>query len=75
MFGTTNQQGEDMASTKFHRVIWGITDIKSKEKGSWTQLGVTFLNKDGSENLLFNFYPTDPAATIQLREQKDKKEE
>lgn len=61
-----------MATTKFHRVIWGIKEGKEKGKGNWTQLGVTFLNKDGSETLRFNYVPTDPKITIQLRSQKEK---
>lgn len=61
-----------MATMKFHRVIWGIKKGKEKSKGNWTQLGVTFLNKDGSENLRFNYVPTDPEITIQLRDQKEK---
>ena len=63
-----------MTEKKFHRVIWGVKKGKEKGKGNWNQLGVTFLNKDGSENLRFNYVPTDPEITIQLRDPKEKPE-
>ena len=65
-----------MSDFNFHRVILGVRDA-GEGRNQWTQLGVTFLNKDGSENLKFNFFPTDPNMTIQLRDPKkaDEKEE
>jgi hypothetical protein len=34
----------------------------------WTRVGVAFENNDGSFNLLFDFVPTDPKTTLQLRD-------
>jgi len=62
-----------MAYSHTHRIIYGVN--KSNGKFFWTRIGVTFLNDDGSENLLFNFVPTDPKTTIQIREQKEKENE
>ena len=37
----------------------------------WTRIGVAYENKDGSWNLRFDFLPTDPETTIQLRDFKN----
>ena len=37
-------------------------------KSWWTRVGVAFENADGSWNLRFDFVPTDPRTTIQLRD-------
>ncbi len=42
------------------------------QKSYWTKIGVAFENRDGSWNLKFDFVPTDPATTIQLREFREK---
>ncbi len=34
----------------------------------WTRIGVAYENKDGSFNLRFDYLPTDPLTTIQLRD-------
>ena len=34
----------------------------------WTRVGVAFENADGSFNLRFDFLPTDPKTTLQLRD-------
>ena len=39
-----------------------------KQKGYWTRIGTAFENSDGSWNQLFDFFPTDPSTTIQLRD-------
>ncbi len=38
------------------------------KKSFWTNVGVAFENRDGSWNLRFDFFPTHPATTIQLRD-------
>ena len=39
------------------------------EKSSyWTRIGTAFENSDGSWNQLFDFFPTNPTTTIQLRD-------
>lgn len=40
---------------------------RSEGKSFWTRIGVAFENRDGSWNLRFDFLPTDPETTIQLR--------
>ncbi|MCA9595405.1 MAG: hypothetical protein KC776_18955 [Myxococcales bacterium] len=36
-------------------------------KKFWTRIGVAFENRDGSWNLRFDYFPTNPATTVQLR--------
>ncbi|MCC7538395.1 MAG: hypothetical protein IT379_19380 [Deltaproteobacteria bacterium] len=40
----------------------------SDAKKFWTRIGVAFENRDGSWNLRFDYFPTNPATTVQLRE-------
>lgn len=37
-------------------------------KKFWTRVGVAFENRDGSWNLRFDYFPTDPKTTVQLRD-------
>ena len=37
-------------------------------KKFWTRIGVAFENRDGSWNLRFDYFPTNPATTVQLRD-------
>lgn len=58
---------------KVQRIIWAVKTVKKdgqQDRTFWTKIGVSFLNDDGSENLSFDFYPTDPNMTVQLREPK-----
>jgi hypothetical protein len=62
-------------ASKLHRIIWAAKTVKRSgqdDKTYWTRIGVSFLNEDGSENLSFDFYPTDPNTTLQLRVPKPK---
>lgn len=64
---------------KVHRIIWAVKTVKregQEDKNIWSRIGVTFLNsdKEKSENLHFDFFPTDPETTIQLRFPKAKEE-
>ncbi len=54
--------------------ILGIKKI-SDEKSIWTKIGVGFVNSDGSVNLLFDYIPTDPSITIQLRDPEERENE
>ena len=45
------------------------------DKNHWTTIGVAFENSDGSFNLRFDYLPTDPATTIQLRAFDDKSDD
>ena len=46
----------------------------NNKKGYWTRIGVAFENKDGSYNLRFDYVPTDPQTTIQIRDFDPKEE-
>lgn len=37
------------------------------KRSRWTNIGVAFENRDGSWQLLFDFFPTAPNTTVQLR--------
>jgi hypothetical protein len=54
--------------------IFGV--VKRGDRNYWTRIGCAFENAaDGSWNLLFDFLPTDPATTIQLRDRKSTRTE
>ena len=38
-----------------------------KKKTFWNRIGTAFENKDGSWNLLFDYFPTNAATTVQIR--------
>jgi hypothetical protein len=40
----------------------------SEAKSFWTRIGVAFENRDGSWNLRFDYFPTKPDTTVQLRD-------
>jgi hypothetical protein len=40
----------------------------SDAKKFWTRIGTAFENRDGSFNLRFDYFPTNPATTVQLRD-------
>lgn len=52
------------------KVIYGVKEVeKNGEKSAyWTRIGAAFDNRDGSLNLTFDYFPTDPSMTIQVRE-------
>lgn len=43
-------------------------------KSFWTRVGVAFENRDGSWNLRFDYFPTNPATTVQLRDIDDRED-
>jgi hypothetical protein len=45
-----------------------------EKKSYWTRIGVAFENRDGSWNLRFDYFPSRPDTTVQLREFKDKED-
>lgn len=45
-----------------------VAVVKRGDASFWTRIGVAFENRDGSWALRFDYLPTDPATTIQLRE-------
>jgi hypothetical protein len=51
------------------QIVAAVERIKGDEKQSfWTRVGVAFENADGSWNLRLDYYPTNPATTLQLRD-------
>jgi hypothetical protein len=49
------------------QAIFGVVKRDGMEKGFWTRIGTAFQNQDGSWNLRFDYTPTDPFATVQMR--------
>lgn len=45
-----------MSERNYHRVVYSITD-KDSDRSYWTRIGVTRLNKDGSESVLLDALP------------------
>ena len=57
-------------SEKRHMELYGVVTRGDPSHDFWTRIGTGFQNKDGSWNLLFDYFPTEPNATIQMREPK-----
>ena len=57
------------------QAIFGVVQREGMEKGFWTRIGTAFQNQDGSWNLRFDYLPTDPTATVQMRPVVSAKEE
>lgn len=49
------------------QALFGVVQREGMEKGFWTRIGTAFQNQDGSWNLRFDYVPTDPSVTIQMR--------
>ena len=49
------------------QALFGVVQREGMEKGFWTRIGTAFQNQDGSWNLRFDYLPTDPSVTIQMR--------
>jgi hypothetical protein len=54
--------------TNIKHIVAAFKYDKKATKAIWRRIGTAFQNKDGSWNLRFDLFPTDPAATIQLRD-------
>ena len=61
--------GPFMPETRNRQELWGA--VKRGDSSYWTRIGTAFENKDGSWNLLFDFFPTSPQTTIQMRVPKE----
>jgi hypothetical protein len=58
-----------MSTKKNMKHIWAAVERGTGEKQSfWTRIGVAFENTDKSWNLRLDYYPTNPATTLQLRD-------
>ena len=53
------------------RRLFAVIERDGLEKGIWAPIGAAFQNRDGSWNLKFDLLPTDPAMTIQMREDRE----
>lgn len=62
----------DLKNRRVKRTIYGVRKVGDGDKAFWTPIGACFVNGDGSENLVFNYFPTDPTTTIQIRDDKEK---
>jgi hypothetical protein len=49
------------------QALFGVVQREGMEKGFWTRIGTAFQNHDGSWNLRFDYLPTNPAVTVQMR--------
>jgi hypothetical protein len=49
------------------QALFGVVQREGMEKGFWTRIGTAFQNQDGSWNLRFDYLPTAPGVTIQMR--------
>lgn len=49
------------------QALFGVVQREGMEKGFWTRIGTAFQNQDGSWNLRFDYLPTNPAVTVQMR--------
>ncbi len=65
-----------MDNKKVKQIVSAIERGEGDQKKSfWNRVGTAFENKDGSWNLRFDYFPTDPTTTIQLRDIDPKKTE
>lgn len=70
---TQNATDVDSQSARTSRRVKQIVAAVSRGEGEerqtyWTRIGTAFQNRDESWNQLFDFFPTDPKTTIQLRD-------
>ena len=47
--------------------VYGIIERLGHEKAFWSRIGVAFRNRDGSIDLLLDFFPRDPGTGLQVR--------
>jgi hypothetical protein len=59
--------------SNFHREVYTVINgASADQKGRWVRIGVTFLNKDGSESVLLDALPVN--GKLQLRTPKPKED-
>lgn len=57
------------SSKQMKQIVAAVTRGEGEERQTyWTRIGTAFENRDGSWNQLYDFFPTDPRTTIQLRD-------
>lgn len=57
-----------MTTTKNKKQIVAAVQRAHGERSYWTRIGTAFENSDGSWNLLFDYFPTKPGTTLQIRD-------
>lgn len=58
-----------MSNRNMKQLVAAVQRGEGADKRSyWTRIGTAFENRDLSWNLCFDFLPTDPTTTIQLRD-------
>jgi hypothetical protein len=50
---------------EIHRIAYAVTDGEKSNRSRWTQIGVSFLNRDGSETILLDALPTHARIVLQ----------
>jgi len=57
--------------------IYGIktVDYKGEKKDFWIRIGIAHVNKDGSLNCSFDYFPRDTNIKIHIRDPKENKKE
>ena len=63
----TSQHTDTKASKEPDGAVYGIIERPGQEKAFWSRIGVAFKNRDGSINLLLDFFPRDPGTGLQVR--------
>jgi hypothetical protein len=59
----------DMEKKNMKQIVGAVERGEGENKAThWKRIGTGFENKDGSWNLLVDYWPTDPRTTIQLRD-------
>jgi hypothetical protein len=69
---STRTQNSQEREPREYKEIFGVT--QRGDQSFWTRIGVAFVNADDSLNLVFNFLPTDPDTTIQIRDPRPREE-
>jgi hypothetical protein len=67
MVASEMDQADGAAKAKRKLMKQLVAVVQRGEASYWTRIGVAFENRDGSWNLRFDFVPTAPGTTIQLR--------
>lgn len=53
--------------------VFAISDIERDQKGRWTKVGVGFVNRDNSLNIILDAYPV--SGRLHVRDRETKKRE
>lgn len=59
-----------MKETIIIKDVYAVTDREGDQKNRWTRIGVGFVNRDNSLNVILDAYPTNGRLHIRDRESK-----